>query len=75
MASKRIAIVGAEVGGLASAARLAYDGYDVEVFEKLSECGGHNHLLEDRGFKFDMGPSFVFMPDFFEEGFLIAKRT
>ena len=75
MASKRIAIVGAGVGGLASAARLAYDGYDVEVFEKLPECGGHNHLLEDRDFKFDMGPSFVFMPDFFEEVFLIAKRT
>lgn len=66
---KKIAVVGAGVGGLASAARLARRGYDVEVFEKLPECGGRNHMLEDKGFKFDMGPSFVLMPDFFEEVF------
>ena len=64
-----IGIVGAGVGGLATAARLSSRGYDVEVFEKLAECGGRNHLLEDQGFKFDMGPSFVLMPDFFEEPF------
>ncbi|MFA5350471.1 MAG: phytoene desaturase family protein [Candidatus Omnitrophota bacterium] len=67
--SKKVVIVGAGVGGLATAARLAHDGHDVEVFEKLPECGGRNHLLEDAGFKFDMGPSFVLMPDFFEEVF------
>ena len=67
--SKKITIVGAGVGGLATAARLAHDGYDVEVFEKLTKCGGRNHILEDKGFKFDMGPSFVLMPDFFEEVF------
>lgn len=67
--TKKVVIVGAGVGGLATAARLAHDGYDVEVFEKLAERGGRNHLLEDAGFKFDMGPSFVLMPDFFEEVF------
>ncbi len=67
--NKKIAIVGAGVAGLASAARLARQGYPVEVFEKLGACGGRNHLLEDKGFKFDMGPSFVLMPDFFEEIF------
>jgi phytoene desaturase len=66
---KKIAVIGAGVGGLAAAARLSYKGFEVEVFEKLSRCGGRNHLLEDRGFKFDMGPSFVLMPDFFEEVF------
>ncbi|MFA5438249.1 MAG: NAD(P)-binding protein, partial [Candidatus Omnitrophota bacterium] len=75
MESKKIAVVGAGVGGLASAARLAHDGYDVEVFEKLPQCGGRNHLLEDRGFKFDMGPSFVLMPDFFEEVFSYCKEN
>ena len=69
MENKKIAIVGAGVGGLSTAARLAKQGYDVEVFEKLPECGGRNHLLESRGFKFDMGPSFVLMPDFFSEAF------
>ena len=67
--SKKVTIIGAGVGGLATAARLAHDGYDVEVFEKLSKCGGRNHILEDKGFKFDMGPSFVLMPDFFDEVF------
>ena len=66
---EKIVIVGAGVGGLATAARLSQRGYQVEVFEKLSECGGRNHLLEDKSFKFDMGPSFVLMPDFFEEVF------
>jgi phytoene desaturase len=67
--ARKIAVVGAGVGGLATACRLSQKGYPVEVFEKLAECGGRNHLLEDKGFKFDMGPSFVLMPDFFEEIF------
>ncbi|MDD5115710.1 MAG: phytoene desaturase family protein [Candidatus Omnitrophica bacterium] len=67
--AKKVVIAGSGVGGLALAARLAHDGYEVEIFEKLAECGGRNHLLEDSGFKFDMGPSFVLMPDFFEELF------
>jgi len=73
--NRRIAVIGAGVGGLAAAARLAYDGHDVEVFEKLPECGGRNHFLEDRGFKFDMGPSFVLMPDFFEELFSYCREN
>lgn len=75
MASKKIAIIGAGVGGLSAAARLAHDGYDVDVFEKLSGCGGRNNLLEDKGFKFDMGPSFVLMPDFFEEVFSYCGKN
>lgn len=71
---QRIAIVGAGVAGLASAARLAYDGYDVEVFEKLPNCGGRNNIIEERGFKFDTGPSFVLMPDFFREVFSYCKE-
>ena len=67
--NKKMAVVGAGVGGLATAARLAYLGNDVEVFEKLSRCGGRNNIIEDRGFLFDTGPSFVLMPDFFEEVF------
>lgn len=71
----KIAVVGAGVGGLSCAARLAHDGYDVQVFEKLDKCGGRNQLFEDKGFKFDMGPSFVLMPDFFEEVFLYCGEN
>jgi len=66
---RHVAIVGAGVGGLATAARLAQRGYQVDVYEKLPECGGRAHVIEDAGFKFDTGPSFVLMPDFFEEVF------
>ncbi|MCX5680714.1 MAG: FAD-dependent oxidoreductase [Candidatus Omnitrophica bacterium] len=66
----KLAVVGAGVGGLSTAARLAHRGHDVTVFEKLPECGGRNHMLVDKGFKFDMGPSFVLMPSFFKEIFL-----
>ena len=67
--AEKIAIVGAGVGGLACAARLAKDGYAPEVFEKLNRCGGRCNLIQEKGFKFDTGPSFVLMPDFFEELF------
>lgn len=67
--SKKIAIVGAGIGGLATAVRLAKHGFEVSVYEKLPECGGRNHMLEDGGFKFDMGPSFVLMPEFLREVF------
>jgi len=73
--NKKAAIVGAGVGGLATAARLAKDGYDVEVYEKLPKCGGRNYLIEDKGFKFDTGPSFVLMPDFFEEVFSYCGKN
>ena len=66
---KKIAIIGAGIGGLATAVRLASRGFKVEVYERLSECGGRAHIIQDRGFKFDTGPSFVLMPDFFREIF------
>ncbi|MCM8823593.1 MAG: phytoene desaturase family protein [Candidatus Omnitrophica bacterium] len=72
---EKIAIIGAGVGGLSTAIRLAYNGYNVEVLEKLSQCGGRNNLLEDKGFKFDMGPSFVLMPDFFYEIFNYCHKN
>ena len=69
MKNKKAGIIGAGVGGLATAARLASRGYQVDVLEKLPECGGRAHIIEDKGFKFDTGPSFVLMPEFFKEVF------
>ena len=72
---KKIAIVGAGIGGLSIAARLSSRGFDVEIYEKLSECGGRAHIIEDKGFKFDTGPSFVLMPDFFQEVFTYCNKN
>ncbi len=66
---KKVAIIGAGVGGLAAAARLGSRGHEAVVFEKLPECGGRAHCIVDKGFTFDTGPSFILMPDFFEEVF------
>lgn len=71
---EKIAVVGAGVGGLATAARLAHKGYEVTVYEKLPHSGGRNNILKDSGFTFDMGPSFVLMPDFFEELFRYCRK-
>jgi phytoene desaturase len=73
MKNKNVSIVGAGVGGLATAARLAQQGLDVTVYEKLPKCGGRAHIIEDKGFKFDTGPSFVMMPDFFKEFFTSCR--
>lgn len=70
----KIVIVGAGVGGLATAARLGKQGYNVEVYERLPHCGGRANIIEDRGFRFDTGPSFVLMPDFFREVFDYCER-
>jgi monoamine oxidase len=71
---KKVVIVGAGVGGLACAARLAARGFSVDVFEKLSRCGGRNNSIQDRGFKFDTGPSFV-CPIFSKRCLRIAAAT
>ncbi|MBD3263803.1 MAG: phytoene desaturase [Candidatus Omnitrophica bacterium] len=65
----KVSVVGAGVGGLATALRLANLGYQVSVYEKLSRCGGRANIIEEAGFKIDTGPSFVLMPDLFSEVF------
>lgn len=73
---KKVIIIGGGVGGLASAALLAKDGCQVELFEKQPLLGGRCNLLEARGYKFDMGPSWYLMPDVFERFFdLLGEKV
>ncbi|GAC1325458.1 MAG: phytoene desaturase family protein [Mycobacteriales bacterium] len=58
----RVVVVGAGVGGLAAAVRLASNGHAVTVFEQAAEVGGKLGLLERDGFRFDTGPSLLTMP-------------
>ena len=70
MEAKKAIIIGAGVAGLATAIRLAVDGFEVEVFEKNIEPGGKLTAFENSGFMFDAGPSLftspVFLHDLFE---------
>lgn len=62
----KVLIVGAGFGGLSAAALLAKDGYEVTVIEKNEGPGGRASVYSDKGFHFDMGPSWYLMPDVFE---------
>ena len=67
--SKRIVIIGAGAGGLSTAILLAKSGYDVTVMEKNNSYGGRGSVFYEKGFQFDMGPSWYLMPDIFEHFF------
>lgn len=62
-------IIGAGVGGLSLAALLAMKGDKTTLIEKNSSPGGRARVYSEKGFTFDMGPSWYLMPDIFENFF------
>ncbi|MFO0399076.1 MAG: phytoene desaturase family protein [Sphingobacteriia bacterium] len=64
-----VTIVGAGLGGLATALRLSHLGYRVRILEKNDQAGGRLNQLKQAGFTFDMGPSFFSMSYEFKELF------
>jgi phytoene dehydrogenase-like protein len=65
----RIVVIGAGVGGLAAAMRLAQGGHDVLVLEQAGAPGGKCARVSIDGHVFDSGPSLLTMPQVFEELF------
>ncbi|ONH62254.1 phytoene desaturase [Frankia sp. CcI49] len=64
-----VVVVGAGVGGLAAAARLAAAGHRVTVCEAADQIGGKLGWYERDGYGFDTGPSLLTMPAVFEDLF------
>jgi phytoene desaturase len=64
---RHVVIIGAGMGGLATALRLAYRGYRVTVLEKQGRPGGRSNLLAENGFRADTGPTILVMKSAFEE--------
>lgn len=56
------AVIGAGLGGLASAMRLGARGYRVTVFDRLDGPGGRGSCLMRDGHRFDLGPTIVTVP-------------
>lgn len=71
----KVAIIGAGIGGLATACLLGKKGFDVTVFEKNDQPGGRCSVFEKDGFVFDMGPSWYLMPDVFEQFYRLAGEN
>ncbi len=67
-----VIVIGAGIGGLSAAVRLAAKGFRVKVLERLPRVGGKLNLLEDAGFSFDTGPSLFTLPWVFEDLFAAA---
>lgn len=70
-----VTVIGAGFAGLAAAALLAKDGFEVTVLEKNEMAGGRARTWEKDGFIFDMGPSWYWMPDVFENYFKLFGKT
>ena len=76
MDTPKIAVIGSGFSGLAAAALLAQQGHQVCIYEKNDQAGGRARVWEKDGFRFDMGPSWYWMPDVFENYFaLFGKKV
>ncbi len=69
MNKNKVIVIGSGFSGLSAASHLAKEGYDVSILEKNSSIGGRARKLEIEGFTFDMGPSWYWMPEVFEDFF------
>jgi phytoene desaturase len=67
--TERVVVVGAGLGGLATALHLAGAGREVVLLEREHQPGGRAGRLEIDGFKFDTGPTVLTMPDLIDDAF------
>ena len=65
-----VLVVGAGLGGLSTAIHLAREGWRVTVLEKNARCGGRMNVIEEEGFRIDMGPTLLMMPEVIQGIFL-----
>jgi phytoene desaturase len=76
MKNKKVIVIGAGFSGLSTATELADKGYEVTIVEKNEQAGGRARVFQEKGFTFDMGPSWYWMPDIFDNYFArFGKKT
>jgi phytoene desaturase len=70
----RTIVVGAGLGGLSVAIRLAAAGWQVSVYEKNDQPGGRMSTVSAGGYTWDVGPTLIMMPEVLRELFEAAGR-
>ena len=60
---KNICVIGSGFAGLSTATHLIEEGNNVYILEKNSTNGGRARKFNSKGFTFDMGPSWYWMPN------------
>ncbi|WMJ72065.1 1-hydroxycarotenoid 3,4-desaturase CrtD [Cytophagaceae bacterium ABcell3] len=73
MLRNKVAVVGAGIGGIACAIRLA-SNYEVTVYEASHAPGGKLAEIKNGDYRFDAGPSLFTMPELVEELFLLHSK-
>lgn len=71
----RAVVIGAGVGGLCTAIRLATAGHDVTVLERNPVTGGKLATLVEAGYTFDLGPTLLTLPHYFDDVLQQAGTT
>ena len=66
---KKICVIGAGLGGLSVAIRLANKGFVVDLYEQNNTPGGKAGEIKESGYRFDTGPSLLTMPQVLEDLF------
>ncbi len=72
--SRSAVVIGAGIGGLTAAMKLAHQGWRVDVHEKTGEPGGRCGRVQLGDFQFDLGPTILLMPFVFEQTFASVGR-
>jgi diapolycopene oxygenase len=70
----RVGVIGGGLGGLAAACTLAARGYAVTLFEKSPWLGGKAAILQEQGYRFDMGPTILTLPSVLRRLFAEAGK-
>ena len=74
-ASRSAVIIGGGISGLATAALLAREGWEVDLVEARNTFGGRAGRWERDGFRFDTGPSWYLMPEVFDHFFQLLGTS
>ena len=75
MYRNKVIVIGSGFSGISAATTLAHNGFEVTVLEKNDTPGGRARSFSSGGFTFDMGPSWYWMPDVFDQYFQSFGKT